>query len=186
MSISVVVPNGGSHSGLLASILVKGGARGDRHIGKSAVMIVVVKNARSTIAGDEDVGPAVLVEVESGHTERVMSVGLVDVSLSGHVFKCAVAAVVIENVLGSSQSARTTHHGNPLPDAGGSIAWRRRSSQIEIHVICDYQVEAAVAIVIHECTSCTPGLTRSRNGAFRSDFREDAMIVVVEPVLAVV
>src|SRR2546429_505327 len=99
-----------------------------------------------------------------------MPVGLVDVSLSGDVFKCAVAAVVIENVLGASQSARTTHHGNALPDAGWPISWRWRSRQIEIHVVCDHQVEAAIAIVIDESTSCTPGFAGPRYAAPRRDF----------------
>ena len=99
MAVAVVVGDRRAHAGLLASVFVEGRAGGDRDVGEGSVVIVAVENAGRAVAGDEDVGPAVVVEVERGDAEGVVAVGLVDVGFGGDVFEGAVAAIVVKNVL---------------------------------------------------------------------------------------
>ena len=68
----------------------------------------------------------------------------------------------------------------------GPLARRGRSGKIEIHVIRDDEIEVAVAVVVDERTTGAPGLTGSRDAGFLRNLGEHSVIVVVEPVLAVV
>ena len=58
-----------AHASLLASVFVEGGAGEDGYVGEGSVVIVAVENAGGAVAGDVDVGPAVVVEVEGGDAE---------------------------------------------------------------------------------------------------------------------
>src|ERR1035438_7733627 len=158
MAVAVIVGNRRAHAGLLAAIFVEGCARSHGHVGEGAVVVVVVENAGRAVAGNEDVGPAVLVEIDCGYAEGVVAVGVIDVGLGGDVFKRAIAAVVIEDVLRAGQSARAAHDGNAFPDAGRPLSGRRGGREIEVHVIRDDQIEAAVAVIVDECTARAPGL----------------------------
>ena len=115
-----------------------------------------------------------------------MAVGLVDVGFRGHVFKGAVAAVVVENVFRRRQSSRAAHHRRALPDARRTIARSRRRREIEVNIIRDNQVELAVAIVVNERATAAPRLARSADSSLVGHIGEDAVIVVVEAVLAVI
>ena len=100
-------------------------------------MVVAVKNAGRAVTGDENVGPAILVEVESGDAERVVPVGSIDMCLGGDVFKRAVAFVVIKNILRARQTARAAHYWNSLPNAGRALARCGSRREIEVHVVGD-------------------------------------------------
>ena len=100
-------------------------------------MVVAVENAGSAVAGDIDVGPAVVVEIESGNAEGVMAVGSVDVGFRGDVLERAVAAVVIEDVLRAGKSAGAAHHWNPFPLTDGRVRWARSLCGIELDVMAD-------------------------------------------------
>src|SRR5260370_41255469 len=65
-SVAIVVDGIGSHAGLLAASVVEGDAGLDGNFCESSVVVVVKEQAGSGIAGDVDVGPAVVVEVERG------------------------------------------------------------------------------------------------------------------------
>ena len=149
-------------------------------------MIVAIKNAGSAIAGYKNIRPSIFVEIERRHAERVVAIGAIDVRFCGDVFKSSVAAIVIENVLRAGKSARAAHHGNPFPDAGRPLSRRGRGREIEIHIVGDNQIEAAIAIVVDEGAARAPGLARSGDSGLLSDFSEDPMIVVVKAVLPVV
>src|SRR5205823_12584408 len=110
------------------------------------------------VAGDEDVGPSVLVEIERRDAEGVMAVGAVDMGFGGDVFKRAVTAVVVEDVLSPCQTARPAHDRNALPDAGGTFAGSGSGGEIEVYVVRYDKIKAAIAIVVDKGTACTPGL----------------------------
>src|SRR5882724_1595696 len=98
MSVTVVVADRRTHACLFAAVLVKGRTGRDRYIGESPVMVVTIENARGAVAGDENVGPAIFVEVECRDAEAVVTVGAVDMRLHRNIFKCSVTAIVIENI----------------------------------------------------------------------------------------
>src|SRR3954452_15713822 len=185
MAISVVVADGRSHASLLAAIFVESSAGGHRNIGKSPVVVVAVKNARCAVAGDEYIGPAVFVEVEGGYAEGVVAVRLVDVGFRSDVLKCAIAAVVIQDVLRAGQAAGTAHDRNAFPDTGWPITRGRRGGQIEIDIVRRDEIEIAVAIVIYERATCPPCFTEPRHSGLLRGFGEDAMIITIQAVLAV-
>ena len=125
-AVAVVVGGRGAHAGLGAAVFVEGCARGDGNVLEGAVAIVVIEDAWGGIAGDENVGPAVVVIVESGDAEGVMAVGLVDVRFSGDVFKGSIAAIAVEDIFCAGQALRSAHDRSAFPNAGGPLAWRGR------------------------------------------------------------
>src|SRR5215469_351022 len=110
MTIPVVIADGRTHSRLLAAIFVEGGARGYRNVGERSIVIVVVKDRGRAVAGDENVGPAVFIEVERRYAKGVMAVRVIDVRFGRNIFEPSVAAIVVKDVLCAGQSARTAHH----------------------------------------------------------------------------
>ena len=186
VAIAVVVGDSRAHPGLLAPVFVKGCAGSDCDIGERSIVVVAIENAGRAVAGDENVGPSIFVEVECRHAEGVVAFGAINVGFGGDVFKRAIAAIVIEDILRSGQTARPAHDGNPLPDASQTFPRRRRGRQIEIHIIGHNQIEAAIAIVVDECAARAPRLARSRDAGFLGDFGEHAVLIVVKTVLAVV
>ena len=171
VAVAVVVGDRRSHAGLLAPVFVEGRACGHRNIGESSIVIVVVENAGRAVAGDENVGPAVFVEIERGDAEGIVAVGAVDVRFGRNVFKRAVAAIVIENVLRPRQATRPAHHRNALPDAGRTLAGRGRGRQIEVDIVRYDEIEPAVAVVVDEGAARAPGLARSGDAGLSQRLR---------------
>ena len=163
MAISVVVADGRSHASLLPAIFVESSAGGHRNIRKGPIVVVAIKNAGRAVAGDENVGPAVFVEVEGGYAEGVVAVRLVDVGFRSDILKGAIAAIVIQDVLRACQSARAAHDWNAFPNTSWPIprGWSR--SQIEIDIVRGDEIEIAVAIVIYERATCAPCFTGTRH-----------------------
>jgi len=64
-TVAIEIGDTGSHTCLLASILVECGTCGYRNIGESSVAIVVLQNAGSAVAGNVDIWPPVVVEIKS-------------------------------------------------------------------------------------------------------------------------
>src|SRR5260370_20097698 len=135
LAVAIVVRHGRAHACLRATVFVEGRAGGDGDVGKGAVAIVVIQNARSAVAGDENVRPAIVVKIQSSDTESVMPGGLIDVRLGRDVFKRAVPAIVVDNIFRSRQSLRTAHHRHAFPFAVWPLASSRRPPQIKIDLV---------------------------------------------------
>ena len=71
------------------------------------------------------------------------------------------------------QAARSAHHRDAFPYAGGALAGSGRSGEIEVDVVGDDQIEPAVAIVIDEGTASAPGFAGAGDSGFVADFGED-------------
>ena len=184
--ITVVVADRRSHARLLAPVFIERRARSYTDVGESAVAIIAIENARGAVASDINIGPAIVVEVESRNAERVVAVGLVDVRFLGNVLESVVAAIAVQDVLRPRESARPAHHRHTLPHARWPISESRRRGKIKVHVVRDHQIEMAVAIIINPRASRTPGLPRARHTRFFRDLGEHAVLVVVQAVLPVV
>ena len=186
VAVAVVIGDSRSHAGLFAAIVIESCSCCHRNVSKCPVMIVAIKNAWRAVAGDEYVGPAILVEIERGDTERVMTVGTVDVGFGGDVFEGALALVVIQDIFRARQTARAAHHRDGFPDAGGALARSGRGREIKVHIIGHDQIKFAVAIIVNESATCAPGLPRAGHSSLLCDLGEDAALVVIQAILAVV
>src|SRR5260370_39656951 len=102
-SVAVVIRDGCSHACLLAPIFVERYSSHHGNIGKGSIAIVVIENAWSTVAGYVDIRPAIIVKVECGNTERIVSIGLVYVSFGGNIREGSVTAIFIQNILRARQ-----------------------------------------------------------------------------------
>src|SRR5205814_9533409 len=101
------------HPGERHSILIERAARGHGNFAESAVMIVAVEEARRTVAGDVNVGPAVIVEIGGDGTHSIgtgclpaladkhhggCSAWTSDTGLFGDISKGSISAVSIQDV----------------------------------------------------------------------------------------
>src|SRR5437016_2000929 len=119
-AIAVVVGNRGAHAGLGAAVFVERSSGNNGNVGKGAVAIVAVQNAGSAVAGDVEIGPAVVVVIERGDAEGVVAGCVFDAAFLADVFKFSAAQVVIQDVARRLQAARAAHHRRAFPDATGT------------------------------------------------------------------
>ena len=84
------------------------------------------------------------------------------------------------------QALRAAHDGNAFPDAGGPFTGRRSSCEIELYVVRDHKIEQSVAVIIDKRATAPPCLAGACRPGSLTDFVKNAMLVVVETVLAVV
>jgi len=116
-----------------------------------------------------------------------MTSGLIDVSLGGDLLKRTVAAIVVQNIFRAGQALRAAHHRNAFPDTRGSVARRGGSGQIEIDVVGDHQVEAAVAIIVDKGATGSPSLAGACHAGFLAHIGECSVaVVVIQHILTVI
>src|SRR5271155_5510772 len=138
------------------------------------------------LSGNVNIRPAIIVEVEGGNAERVMSIGPVDVSLGRDICKRAVTAIFVQNILRAGQTAWATHHSHTFPHASTPLARNRGRGRIEVHIICNYQIQTPVAVVIDEGTSGSPGLSCSSDTGLLGHFGEYAMVIVIQAIFSII
>src|SRR6267378_7894245 len=120
-AVAVVIGDGGAHSRLFSAILVERNSSSYSNVGKGAIAIVAIEDAWSTIAGNVDIRPAIIVKIEGGNAHRVMSIGLADVSLACDIREGPVTPILIQNVFRARQAARSAHHRHAFPHARASL-----------------------------------------------------------------
>ena len=146
----------------------------------------MVEDGGRGVAGDVDVGPAVVVVVEGGDGEAVVSGGLLEAAGFAEVFEFPVAEVVVEDVGGVVEAARAAHDGHAFPHAACGFSGRRNLGEIEVDVVGDGDVELAVAVVVDEGAASSPLLAGAGDsGCLRHFLKRPVAFVVVEAVEAV-
>ncbi len=117
---------------------------------------------RRHVAGDVDVGPAVVVEIGGNDTEAVAAAGLQDAGFLADIGEGAVAIVVIKSIVGQAvvRAGRTSRQALPL--AGVVAAGLGGMGQIEIDVVGDEDIELAVTIVVEQRAAGTPARAGDR------------------------
>ncbi len=154
---------------------------------ESAVVLVAVEQAGGLVAGDIDIGPAVVIEIGDDHAEAIAAAGREDTGLFGHVGKRAVAIVVIERVVRHGESARAAHDDHALPLAVLAAPRLGSVGEIEVDIIGDKDIEIAVAIVIDKGAARTPSRAGDGQAGGLTDVREfSGAQIPVEDVVAVV
>ena len=172
---------------MLLPVFVVGAAGLDGDVGERAVVVVAVEDTRGRVAGNVNIGPAVVIEVRRHRSKRVMARRLQDAGLLRHVGKRAVAVVVIQDVGRGGQAARPAIHRHALPVAVFSLARGRRVGKAKIHVVGHEEVEPPVFIVVEEAAARVPPGTRAaldEAGLFRDVGERAVAVVVIERVLA--
>ncbi len=146
----------------------------------------MIENARPAVTGHINIGPAVVVVVESRNAQRIESVRLGDSSFHRHILKRPVPAIVVQRIRSVLQPARSAHHGNALPHARSPLPRERRGRDIKIHVVCNHQIQLAVPVVVHERASRSPCLFRSSNASFVTHVLKYSVIIAEQTVVPVV
>ena len=167
-AIVVVVRKNRAHRGRSIPIGSVGYALLDRDVGESAVVVVVIQIAFHLIVGDVDVRPAIIVVVAHGHSHSASS-GIGDSGFFGNIGKRAVA-IVVKQAVGIAfvieRAGECLRGVVRLPGVG-----------IELQIIADEQVQAAIAVVIEKCGAHAKVIVLHASGF--SDVRESAIAVVV-------
>ena len=144
-----------------------------RLVGEGAVAPVDPQLVLLLIVGDEDVDPAVVVEVRRRHPERRPEL-VGDAGLRRRVDERAVAAIAIQPVrLGA------IHLGGTIVRGAGPVEARDVGVQIETQVVADEEVEPAVAVVVEKRGRHPPPVGIVRAALFRH-VRERPVAVVPE------
>src|SRR5208337_1424119 len=121
-AVAVVVCSGNGHPALGFPFAAEGDAGQLRKVGKSPVVVVVVKNAGGGIGSHIQVGPAVVIVVEGDYAQRVDGALQQNSAGATHVGERPVAVVVIEVVSAGLESPRPTGGRNALVLAELAVA----------------------------------------------------------------
>ena len=148
--------------------------------GERAVVIVVKEQTGRGVAGNVNVGPAVVVEIAGKRGEAVVGVGLRHSGCFADVGESAIAVVVIELAVRPLQAARTAHHRHPFPQASRAAARLGRVLRIEINVVRNEEVEAAVAVVIEKSAARGPARVLVPQASLARHVSEGTVAVVVQ------
>ncbi len=184
IAIQIIIRCRDPHAGLRLSIRAQSASCFDCDVLKFPVLLVLVERAGGGIVGDINIGPAIVVEICSQHSEAVGAAGAENSRRVGNVGERAIAVVVIQNVFAALQSRRSARHHYALVKARARFR-HGRSRQIEIDVVGDEQIEFAVAIVVDERAACVPARAFARHSCLLADVGEGTVtIVVVQNILA--
>ena len=142
-AVAVVVGDADAHAGEGDAVLVERAAGGDADLAEGAVVVVAVEQARRGVAGDVDVGPAVVVEIAADGAHAVRSdrppvllmktttpraARIRDARLLGDILERAVAAIAVEEVGAAGKPVRSAGHRNVVVAAVGGFARQRRAA----------------------------------------------------------
>src|SRR5256885_1031453 len=124
-AIGVVVRSVGAHSRLLPPISIECHTSHQGGFFESSIVLVAEKKIRSRVASDEDVRPAIIVEISGQSGKAVVGAGFGDAGFIAHIAEASVSIVPEQFAACASQSAGTAHHRDSLPDAIVVAPWHR-------------------------------------------------------------
>ncbi len=137
IAVQIVVADAQSHAGLLHAVFVQGHSAFQANLGKSSVVVVFEKKAGGGVAGNIDVGPAVVVKIGGGGSHAVAAFGFRYAGLGANVRKGAVAVVVVQRYETRRQSARPAVDRYAFPVAEGAVSRLGDFLRIEVKVVSD-------------------------------------------------
>src|SRR4051794_14898096 len=187
MAIEIVVADADAHAGLLLAVFAEGDAAHHSFFAEGAIVIVHEEEARRGIAGDVNVGPAVLVKVGGDNGHAVAAALGSDSGGGADIGEGAVSIVAIKGMDAAREPARAALDGNSLPGAIHVRTGLGDAIHVELQIIGDEEIEVAVAVVVDPSAAGAPaGVITKQAGGF-GDIAEGAIAVIfVELVLAVV
>ncbi len=184
-AVAVEVADADAHARLRLAVLAERALGADADVLERAVAAVPEQRARVRVVRHVDVRPPVIVEVERRDAEAVGAARLQDAGLLRDVGEAVVTEVAIERIAPAGQAGRPARHRHPLVAAQPRFG-RRRVREIEIDVVGDEEVEAAVPVVVDEGAAGIPARARLRETRGLRDLLEPSAGVPEQPVLPVV
>ena len=181
LPVVAVVSDGDSHGGGLATIFVEGVAGGVALILKGAVAFVDVEVVWGRVVADEEVGLAVVVDVDEDGGEAVVAGLVADTGLVADVGEGAIAVVVEEVIALAGQAAGATVGANAAIAAEGqgkAVAVAGLRLEVVVDVAGDEEIELAVAVVVSPRGSGGP--VAEGDAGLLCDVGKGAIVVVVE------
>src|ERR1019366_1414504 len=159
MTVEVVVADPNPHASLFLTVFTECNTARDPLLLEFPVMLVHEQQARSRVAGNVDVRPAVFVEVRSHHGHVVAVPCRRDARLLTYIREGSVTFVPIKRVPSRRHTPRAAVHRNSLPGAIDVGAGFRSMLQIELNVVGDEEIEVPVAIIVDKgATGAPPGV----------------------------
>src|SRR5262249_41842864 len=165
--------------------LIERRAGRDADVGERTVAIIAEKDARRGIAGDVDVGPAVVIKVAGYDGEAKISGGLGETAGFRDVREFTAADIAIERVGPAHQAARATHYRYACVHTQRVCAGLGCFGGFEADVVGDGKVEPAITIVIEEGAARAPASRLVKQaGGFGDVAKGSVTFVVIKNVLA--
>ena len=187
MAVESGVADTDAHAAHALSIGGDGDAAQQSFLAEGAIVVVHQQITESRVAGQENVGPTVLVHVERDRGEAVRTGEGADAGFFGDIGEGAVAVVAEKILLQRRHAHGATVDGQALVIAVGNLHRRLRAmDQVDVEVIGDEQVEQAVAIALDERASGGVANAWLQEPGLFCHVGEGAVAVVtVEAILAV-
>src|SRR6266404_1495431 len=131
-----------AHAGTRFAVGAEGQTRFNGHVLEFSVAQIAIKLVGLSVVGNEKIGPAILIEIEHGNTERFRT-GVKDSAGGSNIFERSVAAIA-EKPAGFSAVGfgRAVGFIFSVQAAKDIVFWR------PVHIIAYEKIEMAVAIVI--------------------------------------
>src|SRR4051812_7518487 len=125
MSVEIVVSDANTHTGLFHAIIAQRNPTHHAFFAESSIMVVHEKKAGSGIAGNEDVGPSIFVEISGNYRHPITLRSGGDACLLGNFSEGPIPVVAIKRMSTRREAARTAVDRDTLPIAGGVLSRRR-------------------------------------------------------------
>src|SRR5690242_18926278 len=154
-AVVVVIGAVHPHAGLGQAISAESHSSLHSHLRKSSFAVVVVKAAGAGIVGNIKVQAAVLVVVQPDDAQAIIGFG-VNAQLFAHVGEGAVAVIVVEPVTRAFQASRSAGNGYAAVLAERTAAEGRQVVQVEVHIVGDIEIQAAIIVVIAKGSARAP------------------------------
>ena len=139
VAIVVVIADRDAHAPLFGAVAAIGHARAEALVHKGSVALILVQIIGRRVVGDENIGPAIAVEIaKNDPVPIVLRAG--NAGFLAAVGPSAVAAVVVEDIASGEQTARAAKNIDRLPYAGNG----RRIVPRKVDIIGDVQIDITV------------------------------------------
>ena len=177
--IVIVVGKVRAHAGKAAPIAIVRRAQSHCHFLKRAIVLVSEQLLWNRIVGDEDVRPAIAIEVLHGDSQALARVPP-DAACLGNIPKTAIAFVVIDKM-----SDRLELIGMAIVAAQRlALAAEDVHRKVPYGIARDDQIQQSVTVVVDEERACGPA--RATHPGLSGDVTERAVAVVaIERIVAV-
>src|SRR5215469_8452348 len=170
LSVAEQITRIDAHARVRTSIAIQGATEGQGFVFESAVMLIDPELVGTQIVGDEDIGPAIAVEVGAYHSQGAIEL-TADSGTYRYVLEGAVAAVAKEAVCKWFE--------RQWPAVVQRAARSKTLFQVretEVDIVADEEIQPAVAVKINEGGAGAP--TGSVGAALRGDIGKRAIAVV--------
>src|SRR5215510_4255172 len=172
-AVAINVGGVGSHARFGLAVFADGDAGLEGYFAEATVVIVAEEEIRVGVIGDEDVLPAVVVEVECNYAQAAAGVRPDPGSLS-NIGEGAAAVVMVKRRLLPAKFIRVAVSTVPrLLVAAPDVIIRRPG-----HVICDREIEFTVPVIIEPRGARRP-FAFVRNAGPLGNIREGSVAVVM-------